>query len=572
MIKFATLLLIFIEVAPIATQSEVENFLTDNGHHYVDIFFNHSTKDLLQLKPKNVHLAKIHIGKIKAANTEGFGVLFFDTEKDDLSIFLYHIAQRKIKMTLLIIVGQSRYKSLEILQNGLSKIEGTALFYILISSYGSGVSSWYQIISLNSGSAVNILSFADNSMRIIEDFNLENLELRSTSLTWFPYLIIEDCNKKGLDCKENYGFLIDYMELLAKKFNFTYISQKNMEDDWGVLPKSGPFNMNGTWGGVMGDVINKKYDLSISDWFWDDQRNELLEFVATNMNTVVLAMKPQHSDVDSGFFSRAFTFQSWVGMGVTTFAATLCLIVSHVLNMTGENDNGPKMIIFVSMVFFVIANAYYSGVLTMFFTHPDSNLFETETQAMQAFPEWRLLFLKGWEANIYQFAKQGFPEYDTYWERYKESPAEFTFNSIGEGLEHVEDGQNIMMINEKQLLAHLKMNPTSQQLYIFGEHKFEHRCLIFHKNSPLLPMFEQGVSHFREKGIEKELLTKWFGKEMKNIMLSHEGNILTLKQLGFVFINMAGIWILCLVVLCGEKVYRLVKKARKEVGKQALGE
>ena len=196
----------------------------------------------------SLHFARIHIGEIKAANTKCFGVFFFDQEKDDPLTYLYHITQRRIKMTLLIITRRLEdYDLFDILKKGLSKIEATSFFYILIPSDGSGgFTSWYQIISLKSGSAVNRLTFAENSLRIIEDFDLQNLELRSTSLTWFPYLIIDDCDERGLECKKNYGFLIDYMDLMAKKFNFTYVSRKNMDDDWGVLPKSGSFNMNGT--------------------------------------------------------------------------------------------------------------------------------------------------------------------------------------------------------------------------------------------------------------------------------------------------------------------------------------
>ena len=29
-----------------------------------------------------------------------------------------------------------------------------------------------------------------------------------------------------------------------------------MDGDWGMIPKAGPYNMSGEWGGVMGDVIN----------------------------------------------------------------------------------------------------------------------------------------------------------------------------------------------------------------------------------------------------------------------------------------------------------------------------
>ena len=38
--------------------------------------------------------------------------------------------------------------------------------------------------------------------------------------------------------------------------------------DWGLTPKLGSFNMNGTWGGVLGGVINKQFDMSMSSWTW----------------------------------------------------------------------------------------------------------------------------------------------------------------------------------------------------------------------------------------------------------------------------------------------------------------
>ena len=110
-------------------------------------------------------------------------------------------------------------------------MEATAFFYVAIlqsnasDSNGLKPTSWYQVLSLKTGSVVNWLTFADESYRIIESFDLKGLQVRSASLTWTPYLIIDDCDELGLECKQNYGYLIDYMDLLAAKFNFTYISQ-----------------------------------------------------------------------------------------------------------------------------------------------------------------------------------------------------------------------------------------------------------------------------------------------------------------------------------------------------------
>ena len=203
----------------------------------------------------------------------------------------------------------------------------------------------------------------------------------------------------------------------------------------------------------------------------------------------------------------------------------------------------------------------------MFFTYPSLPLFETERHVMGAYPEWRLLFLEGWEENIYNFARQGIAEYVTYWKRYKANPAEVTFASIKEGLERIAEGQNIMIINEPQLLGHLKLNPTSQDLHVFGHHNFDRRCLIFHMNSPLLPMFDQGASYFREKGVEHELIAKWFGDGV-NGDRSFQGNTLTIGQLGLVFIILAIIYALCLFVLCTEVMLQGSKRWMKQIGRK----
>ena len=123
-------------------------------------------------------------------------------------------------MSLLVIARPSQqHDQLRMLQGSLSKMEATAFFYVAIlqskgsesngskptgsQSNGSKPTSWYQVLSLKTGSVVNELRFSGNSTRIIESFDMKGLLIRSASLTWTPYLIIDDCNEFGLECKKN---------------------------------------------------------------------------------------------------------------------------------------------------------------------------------------------------------------------------------------------------------------------------------------------------------------------------------------------------------------------------------
>ena len=74
--------------------------------------------------------------------------------------------------------------------------------------------------------------------------------------------------------------------------------------DWGVLPKAGPFNLSGTWGGVMGDVINKKFDFSLSSWTWNLARYTIVQFVPFMKGVHMLVWTPKIPETDFGLFTR----------------------------------------------------------------------------------------------------------------------------------------------------------------------------------------------------------------------------------------------------------------------------
>ena len=46
-----------------------------------------------------------------------------------------------------------------------------------------------------------------------------------------------------------------------------------------MAPLSGPYNKSGVWGGVMGNIVNGKYMMSLSAWVWNFEREDLADFV-----------------------------------------------------------------------------------------------------------------------------------------------------------------------------------------------------------------------------------------------------------------------------------------------------
>ena len=117
----------------------------------------------------------------------------------------------------------------------------------------------------------------------INEYNLEGIMIYSNTLSWMPYFNIKNCDDFGQNC-EIEGFLSDYMDAICSLLNCSWTSHAPPDGDWGVRPKSGPFNKSGEWGGAMGSIINGEYHLSLSQWVWTGDRYGLVDFISTSAN------------------------------------------------------------------------------------------------------------------------------------------------------------------------------------------------------------------------------------------------------------------------------------------------
>ena len=64
-------------------RSSIQDFLIDNGHRNVDIFYNFSQWHMFQLK--DIFVARLHIKDVGKANHFSFGIFVFDSTNDDLA-------------------------------------------------------------------------------------------------------------------------------------------------------------------------------------------------------------------------------------------------------------------------------------------------------------------------------------------------------------------------------------------------------------------------------------------------------------------------------------------------------
>ena len=67
-------------------------------------------------------------------------------------------------------------------------------------------------------------------------------EVIATSLTWKPFIANENCDVSGRKCN-NYGFLPDMMDSWARSYNFTWDIFAGYDNDWGLFPQSGKYDL-----------------------------------------------------------------------------------------------------------------------------------------------------------------------------------------------------------------------------------------------------------------------------------------------------------------------------------------
>ena len=546
--RSATLIIGLFVVGACATSHGIQEFLVDNGHRHVDIFYNSSHWHGFTLK--DVSVARLPMEDVEKGDKHSFGIFMFESAKDDLVTWLSAINQRQPKMSLLVISEAWGIKKINIMKKHLVELQATALFYIAMPTLNHTDMTWHQMISLRSDSALNHLKFYKNSSRIVETYDMLGLEITSSSLTWAPYLTIDECNEHGLECAKNYGYLIDLMDKLAVQFNFTYISQKNVNDSWWH------FGTHGIYGGVWGDVQSKQYDMSLSAWTWILSREELFDFVPFIQDGYILAFMPKQSNNHLGLFTRAFVRDSWIFVLCISGTIFTVILLNNFCGIT-ENMNGIEILTFTWWLFFTLVYAYYCGVLTMFFTIPAPVIFETMTDVVEAYPDWKLMLLDGSQGGVYERAERGDPDYIAIWQQYEDKATETLFDSIEDGLEHIEKGKNVMFVDKNQLFGHMKSHSTTGNIHMINAITKDHglACLLLHNNSPLLPIFNQGVRYLRENGLERQMFYKWFGDWEKH-STPPEGHILSLGEMLTVFVMMLAVFGVVLIVLCGELTFK----------------
>jgi hypothetical protein len=548
----------------ISMQEEIQRFLAGNGFKYVSLIENSTTPSFTMTK-MTLAIAKSVTSYMKTLTMNEYlkkytfkfldlQVFILDFGRDDINTFLRAITQAPVMSSVIWIKSiwtnseETTFKML------LSELENYSLFYVVVSTE-HGV-KWYQVITLKSGYAMTELKFFEGTFKLIEDYDMNGLTIYSISLNFAPYIVLKDCDQGGKKCK-GYGYLKDYADLIAQKLNFTYDTHNQVDGDWGTMPKSGPYNRSGTWGGVMGAVVNSKYDVSIGSWWMIRERYELLSFATIFSSKEILVWTPTNQ-IDFGLFVRPFSPESWLAITSLIAIISTCLCMTQYVVHTyyvpfTEDTNGQKIMETILWFFFVLLYAFYGGAMTMFFTNAKQINFQDTVDVIRAYPDWKLVIMIGAKSKIALKATHD-PDYANFWARIESSPEETTFYSIEQGLNRIANKKAVMLTSKEVIMGYLVENPTHvHRLETLVTEKNILKCIIFPFNSPLRHMFDKAIMQARESGVEINLIKKWMGAKLDNDGMVENAK-LSVQQLILGFVGITFAISTCFVIFCAELI------------------
>ena len=186
------------------------------------------------------------------------------TNKNTCNKYLDLMAMTDVGSSVLLVVGNLERNDIQNLEEMLHKHSVNKMFYLVYQTeLDPRKTLWYQVTSLNhyTYSIINELELDSNEMPI-KHYDMQGLEIVSITLSWAPYFTLVHCKEDLTSCGGE-GYLADVMDILGSMMNFKWQSHAEINENWGTTAISGPSNSSGVWGGVVGNVFNGTYQLSI---------------------------------------------------------------------------------------------------------------------------------------------------------------------------------------------------------------------------------------------------------------------------------------------------------------------
>uniref|UniRef100_A0A8C1V3H2 Glutamate receptor n=1 Tax=Cyprinus carpio TaxID=7962 RepID=A0A8C1V3H2_CYPCA len=170
----------------------------------------------------------------------------------------------------------------------------------------------------------NTLLMNSTSLDINVSETLANKSLIITTILENPY-VMRKVNYQEFEGNEQYeGFCVDMLRELADTLKFTF-RIKLVDDDLYGAPEP-----NGSWTGMVGELINRKADLAVAAFTITSEREKVIDFSKPFMNLGISILYRVHIGRKPGYFSFLDPFSPavWLFMLLAYLAVSCVLFLS----------------------------------------------------------------------------------------------------------------------------------------------------------------------------------------------------------------------------------------------------
>ncbi|PFX30305.1 Glutamate receptor 4 [Stylophora pistillata] len=203
-----------------------------------------------------------------------------------------------------------------------------------------------------------LLQFNENGERV--GVQLEILNLRNNSFKKDAPFAMKRRKEDGEVFYE--GYCIDLLIELAGKLKFTYELYTSPDGKYGAE------NENGTWNGVINEILNERADMAIPALTITERREKVVDFSFPFMHftTDILLRKPSFKEkIDLSQFMAPFDNQVWFATSATLIIISVAVFVLNFYSPYGykdDNDRGTsKEFSFFNSVWFALACMLQQG-------------------------------------------------------------------------------------------------------------------------------------------------------------------------------------------------------------------
>ncbi|CAH1176210.1 unnamed protein product [Phaedon cochleariae] len=154
-----------------------------------------------------------------------------------------------------------------------------------------------------------------------------------------PYAMLVESPDRLIGNEKYEGFAIDLIDEIAKYIGFQFVLVVRSDNNHGVFnPQSGK------WTGMIGDIIEGKADLAISDLSITKDRVDPVEFTQPFMNTGIGILFHKPTEFPVFFhFAQPFSKQVWIALGLSYLAVTLTLFIIGRLTHSEWEPRGSQI-------------------------------------------------------------------------------------------------------------------------------------------------------------------------------------------------------------------------------------